>query len=193
MVIVEMNLIMNIIQIVVSVIAIIFAIYIPIQIMQFQRYTNLASTYMSFDFAHAFQSVIEFYFKDCDCDVDKIPEEYNKRFYSDFEKLKSGKIDKEDVLHYQRRMLCDFFYELESCRASSMRLKKMIKKDWTISEAYVCRILIFMNKAVGDNPDIMMDISCVKNQHIPKVKGISEYLNRLYDELKNEKKWMQVR
>ena len=161
--------------------------------MNFQRYTNLSSTYMGFDFAHAIQSVIEFFYKDCECDVDRIPEEYNKRFYSDFEKLKARKIEKEDVLHYQRRMLTDYFYELESCRESSFRLSKMIKKDWTTSEAYVCRILVCMNKAVGDNPDIMMDISCVKNQRIPKVKGISEYLNRLYNELKNEKKWMQVR
>ena len=183
----------DIISLFIALITLIMTIRIPIWIMQFQRYTNLASTYMSFDFAHAIQSVIEFFYKDCECDVDRIPEEYNKRFYSDFEKLKARKIEKEDVLHYQRRMLCDFFYELESCRASSLRLNKMIKKDWTISEAYVCRILVCMNKAVGDNPDIMMDISCVKNQRIPKVKGISEYLNRLYNELKNEKKWMQVR
>lgn len=35
--------------------------------------------------------------------------------------------------------------------------------------------------------------SNIKHQHVPKVKGISEYLNRLYNELKNEKKWMQIR
>ena len=31
--------------------------------MNFQRYTNLSSTYMGFDFAHAFQSVIELQIK----------------------------------------------------------------------------------------------------------------------------------
>ena len=59
------ELILNIVQIVISVVAIIFAIYIPIRIMEFQRYTNLSATYMGFDFAHAFQSVIEFFYKDC--------------------------------------------------------------------------------------------------------------------------------
>ena len=161
--------------------------------MNFQRYTNLSSTYMGFDFSHALQSVIEFFYKDCECDVEKIPEEYSKRFYSDFERLKLRKIDREDVLHYQRRMLTDYFYELESCRASSKRLRKMIKMDWTTSEACVSRILICMNKAVDENPDIMMDISSIKHQHVPKVKGISEYLDRLYNALKDEKKWMQVR
>ena len=183
----------DIISIVISVATLVFTICIPLQIMKFQRYTNLMTTYESFEFAHAFQCVIDFFYKDCDCDVDRIPEEYNKRFCSDFEKLKARKIEKEDVLHCQRRMLTDYFYELESCRASSFRLSKMIKKDWTTSEAYVSRILICMNKAVDDNPNIMMDISNIKHQHVPKVNGISEYLNRLYNELKNEKKWMQIR
>ena len=128
------ELILNIVQIVISVVAIIFAIYIPIRIMNFQRYTNLSTTYMGFDFAHAIQSVIEFFYKDCECDVDRIPEEYNKRFYSDFEKLKARKIEKEDVLHYQRRMLTDYFYELESCRKSSFRVSKMIKKERTFKK-----------------------------------------------------------
>ena len=180
------------ISVVIAFITLIVTISIPIQIMKFQRYTGLMSTYMSFDFAHAFQSVITFFYKDCECDVEKIPEEYKKRFNSDFDEVNNEK-DKSNILHYQRRLLNDYFLELEMCRESSWVLRRKIRKDWTISEAYVCRILIFMNKAVGDNPDIMMDISCVKNQHIPKVKGISEYLNRLYDELKNEKKWMQVR
>ena len=189
----KIELIMDVIQIIISVIAFIFAVYIPIRIMKFQRYTNLSAIYMSFDFAHSFQSVIEFFYKDCECNVDKIPEEYYQRYYSDIEKLKAGKIDKEDVLHYQRRMRVDYFYELESCRTSSKRLNKMVKKDWTTAEAYVSRILICMNKAVDDNPDIMMDISSIKYQYVPKVKGVSEYLNRLYNELKTEKKWMQVR
>ena len=82
----KMELIMSVLQVVLAMIAIICAIYIPIRIMNFQRYTNLSTTYMGFDFAHAIQSVIEFFYKDCECDVDRIPEEYNKRFYSEIVK-----------------------------------------------------------------------------------------------------------
>ena len=178
---------------VLSLIAVILAIYIPISIMNYQQYTNLWNVYMSFDFAHAFQSVIQFFYEDCERDVERIPDEYYKRYLSDIENLKNGKIQKEDVLHYQRRMLTDYFYELECCRVSSPRLKKIIQQDWTQSEAYVCRILICMNKAVDDNHEIMMDISSIKHQHIPKTKGISEYLARLYNELKDEGRWMDVR
>ena len=73
-----------------SIATLVCTIIIPIRIMNFQRYTNLTSTYMGFDFSHALQSVIEFFYKDCECDVEKIPEEYSKRFYSDFKRLKSG-------------------------------------------------------------------------------------------------------
>ena len=188
-----MEFVKDYLPVVISIFSFVVAIFIPIRIMHYQRYTNLSEIYMSFDFAHAFQSVITFFYKDCKCDVDKIPEEYNKRFHSDLESLKTRKINKEDVLHYQRRLLVEYFYELDSCRASSRRLRKMIKKDWTTAEAYVSRILICMNKVVGENPNIMMDISSIKHQHIPKVKGISEYLDRLYNELKDGKKWMQIR
>lgn len=183
----------EVIGLIISVITLVFTVLIPIRIMKFQRYINLSSLYMGYDFAHAFQSVIDFYYYDCECDVKRIPEKYYKRYKEDFDNLKDHKIEKEYVLHYQRRLLTDYFYELESCRSSDTILRKMIKKDWTQSEAYVLRILICMNKAVDENPEIMKDISQIKNQRIPKVKGVSEYLFRLSKELRNSKPWMEVR
>ena len=41
-----------------SIATLVCTIIIPIRIMNFQRYTNLTSTYMGFDFSHALQSVI---------------------------------------------------------------------------------------------------------------------------------------
>ena len=73
----KMELIMSVLQVVLAMIAIICAIYIPIRIMDFQRYTNLSTTYMGFDFAHAIQSVIEFFYKDCECDEAR----YNRQEY----------------------------------------------------------------------------------------------------------------
>ena len=100
------------------------------------------------------------------------------------------KIKIEDMLHYQRRLLSVYFYELECCRVSSRKLRKMTKKDWTTSESYVLKILICMNKVVDEQ--IKKDISEIKHQRIPKVKGISEYLCRLSTELKDGKSWMQL-
>lgn len=53
------------ISVVIAFITLIVTISIPIQIMKFQRYTGLMSVYMSMEFAHALQCVINFFYKDC--------------------------------------------------------------------------------------------------------------------------------
>ena len=181
---------LDIISVIIAFITLIVTISIPWQIMKFQRYTNLTAMYMNSEYGYAFQQVIEFFHDACGCDVERIPEEYIKRYNSDFEKLKNNKITSEDVLHFQRRQLSIYFYELECCRASDWRLRRMVKKDWTVSESYVLRILICMNQVVEEK--IKKDISPVKHQHIPRVKGLNEYLVRLIKELKDAKPWMQM-
>lgn len=175
----------------ISIVTLIVTISIPIQIMKFQRYTALMSTYMSFDFAHAFQSVITFFYKDCECNVEKIPEKYKKRFNSDFDEVNNEK-DKSNILHYQRRLLNDYFLELEMCRESSWVLRRKIRKDWTTSEAYVCKILVYMNKAVDEDPEMFMNISSIKYERMPRVKGMCEYLTRFYNALRKESRTMQL-
>ena len=153
--------------------------------MKFQRYTSLSSTYMSM------QCVIAFFHHDCGCDVEKISKKYRERFDDDF----SGDwrdIEINKTLHYQRRLLNDYFLELEMCRELSWYLRKIIRKDWTTSEAYVCKILVYMNKAVDENPEMFMDISSIKYERMPKVKGLSEYLARFYNALRKESRNMQL-
>lgn len=181
----------ELITILLSAITLFFTIVIPTRIMKFQRYTNLMATYESFDFAHAFQSVIDFFYKDCDCDVGKIPGEYKKRFKKDFEELGKCK-EISNILHYQRRLLNDYFMELEMCRESSCFLRKKISKEWTTSEAYVCKILVYMNKAIDEDSEMFMDISSIRHERMPKVKGLSEYLIRFYNALKSESSKMKL-
>lgn len=182
----------DIISILIAIITLVMTILIPVRIMKYQHYTGLASIYMSYDFAHAFQSVIEFFYNDCGCDVEKIPEKYYERYDRELDELRKGNFEPADVLHYQRRYLNDFFLELELCRKSSRTLKKIISKNWTTSEAYVAKILMYMNKAVDDNPNTFMDISSVRHEPMPKVKGLSQYLRHFYESLKDEDRWMQL-
>lgn len=49
-----------------------------------------------------------------------------------------------------------------------------------------------MNKAVEEDPEMFMDISSVKYERMPKVKGLNEYLSRFYNTLRRESKSMQV-
>lgn len=78
------------------------------------------------------------------------------------------------------------------CRESSWILRKKIKRDWTNSEAYVCKILVYMNKAVDEDSEMFMDISSIKYERMPKVKGLSEYLIRFYNALRKESRNMQL-
>ena len=185
----------SIATLIVTFIALIVAVFIPTRIMKYQRYTNLIGTYMSLDFAHAFQSVIAFFCDDCGRDVERIPAEYKKRFESDMERVMrhddSGDIT--NVLHYQRRYLNNYFLELEMCRRSSWTLSRIIRKDWTANEAYVTRILIFMNDAVDNDPEMFKDISCIQDERLPRVRGMNEYLRSLQGILQNESRWMQPR
>lgn len=179
----------------ISLAALIAAIVIPVRIMNYQRYAGMHANYMSFEFAHALQSVISFYDEDCSGDVECIAGCYRDRYFQDMAELKnqsgqdSGKqnnrIELTDVLHYQRRYLTNYFYELEVCRRSSWVLRRQIRNDWTHNEAYVLKILVYMNQAVEENPDIFKDISSIKYEPMPHLKGLSLYLINLYNELKD--------
>lgn len=175
----------------VSIATLIFAVCIPMRIMKYQQYTNLVGAYMSFEFAHAFQSVIDFFCDDCGSDVERIPEAYRTRF--DHDMNSDNNVALSDRLHYQRRYLTCFFFELEICRRSNRALDRIIRKDWTKSEAFVMRILICMNDAVDNDKEIFKDISSIKRERLPRTKGINEYLRSLQEILQNESRWMQPR
>lgn len=174
-----------------SIITIIVTIYIPIRIMKFQRYNDLASAYRSIEFGHAQQCVIDFFYRDCNCDVNRIAQKYTERFNSDFEKLKQGKIEPQNVLHYQRRLLNNYYTELEINRKSDLCIKKLIQNEWTTQNADIVKIIVYMNKAAENNPNIFMDISPIKYERMPRVKGMSKYLVSLYNFLKSSKKWIK--
>lgn len=185
----------DVIQICLALVTLIVTINIPIQIMKFQRYQNLVSTYMSFEFAHAFQSVIHFFHDDCNCDIEQISSEYKKRFEKEMKSV--TKSDENNtgnlgaILHYQRRFLNTFFLELEMCRESSWILHKRIIKDWTSNEAWVVKILIYMDKAVEEDKEMFQDISCIRYERMPKTKGMCEYLEKFYHAMKKQPGFMR--
>ena len=184
----------DILTLVVSLVTLFVTFSIPIQIMKFQRYTGLMSTYMSLEFAHAYQSVINFFHDDCACDVEMIPQKYKERYDKDFKKLRDEDVDfnLQNALHNQRRFLNDYFVELDMCRESSFFLRCRIHKEWTTNEAWVAKILIYMNKAVDNDDELFKDISCIKYEKMAKAEGLSRYLEKFYNALKSQSPKMQV-
>lgn len=172
----------------ISLVALVVTVCVPIQIMKYQRYLNLMAIYMGIDVAHALQCIIDFFHDDCACDVGKISVTYKNRFKNDFNP--KNRIDASNILHYQRRLLNDYFFELEMCRESSWLLRRKIEKSWTSSEAWVVKILIYMNSAVDSDPEMYKDISCIKSERVPQTKGLNTYLEKFYDDLRNGKRWL---
>lgn len=197
--------VMTLIQTICSVFAVFLACYIPEKIKWNQFYSNLISEYRSYDFAIAVQGVVEFFTLDCDSDVTKIPEKYKERFMKEIygfkgeelnEKIDKKKLlqkDSEKTLHFQRRLLTQFYWELDSCLKSSFIGARHVKKDFTRGESNIIKILYFMNEAV-DNDEILYKDICFDERlpTIKRAKGINKSLVHLSEELKNTKRYIEV-
>lgn len=201
---------MTLIQTICSVLAVILAWYIPKKIKWDQFYSNLISECRSYDFAVAVQGVVEFFTLDCKSNVSAIPEKYRERFMKEsygiqeplpktlddlkeIDKKNLLQKDSDKTLHFQRRLLTQFYCELDSCLKSPFVGSKQVKKDFTKGESKILKILFFMNEAVDNDELIYKDIRFDERiSSMKRAKGINKSLVHLYDELKNSKRYIEV-
>ena len=221
---------LDIIQCIFAFVACVLAWLIPKKIMWEQSYSTLIADYRSYDFAIAVQGIVEFFAVDCGSNVDKIKEEYERRFVRDvygldLDKDLNGKFSVEKVkeklnekktavnnqqetdvaekciepnqkspelcLHYQRRLLAQFYYQLDLCANSHFIRKKRIYRDFTKGETNLVRLLFLMDRAVDESDVLFKDISC--DERVPrKAKGMNHYLADIYRVLKNSKPHMET-
>ncbi|MCQ2587549.1 MAG: hypothetical protein MJ174_05480 [Treponema sp.] len=158
-------------QLIVGIITLLVTIYIPVAIMNYQNYNNLTSMYMHLEFGQAIQAIVDFFHDDCNCDVSLISQKYAEKLHN------NGK-----TLHEYRRLLNNYFWSLEMCRKSSILLSHKIKKEFTNREAWIIKVLIYMNKAI-DEEEMFKDISSIRYGKIHKVNGINKYLLSLSNSL----------
>lgn len=186
------------IQTIFSVLGFFVAVFIPVWIMRNQRYENLLQAYMENDFAEAVKGITDFFKNDCNSDVNQIAAAYKKRFEEDFKKSNKESDDKSEctketsqILHHQRRLLNNFFWGLNSCAKRNPFLRYKIKNEFTRNEAYICKILIYMNAFADSNPEIFKDVSDIKYEPMPKVNGMNNSLKNIYEILKNQNRWIK--
>ena len=201
----------GIIQCFLSILACILAWIIPEKIKWEQKYNSLCDVYRSTEYGAAIQAIVDFFVFDCSKDVSKIHSEYRKRFIHDFYTnlkddtqevsledcrkvyLKKDVTDNSKILHYQRRLLVQFFYEIDLCANSIFIGKRRIGKDYTSKEADILKILFFIDEAIKDDPVLMKGISSFESIPPPEhVKGINKGISRLYHLLKKSKREMEV-
>lgn len=168
-----------------------FAIYIPRKISWEQFYNSLISEYRSVEFGKAMQNVIQFYTKNCNNSVSRIKVEYEKRFKKEIEDLE---IIADHSLHYDRRLLSQFFVDLEKCADTRWYYigKKRVIRDFTTGTKKLVEILYFMDRAMEESPLLYKEIRI--NERIPKstrLKGMNKHLAHMNEILKNSKKYME--
>ena len=204
----ELSNILSLIQIIVGVAACGLAIYIPEKIKWEQRYSQLLSDYRSYDVAAAVQGIVQFFVNDCRRDVSNIKMEYERRFKAEVEdagklnsankqkglELPNGSISNDQNLHYQRRLLNAYFYELNECAKRRFLIgKKRVGRDFTKKEANIIKILYFMNAAAGESDLIFKDIST--DERVPKSRrlhGMDKAIVSVYEILEDSKRYIDV-
>ena len=188
----ELSNILSLIQIIVGVAACGLAIYIPEKIKWEQRYSQLLSDYRSYDVAAAVQGIVQFFVNDCKRDVSNIKREYERRFKAEVEDDNS--ISNDQNLHYQRRLLNAYFYELNECAKRRFLIgKKRVGRDFTKKESNIIKILYFMNAAAGESDLIFKDIST--DERVPKsrrLRGMDKAIVSVYELLEDSKRYIDV-
>ncbi len=183
--------ILSLIQIIVGVAACAIAIYIPEKIKWEQRYSQLLSDYRSYDVAAAVQGLVQFFVNDCNRDASKIKREYERHFKNEVENASS--VSNDQNLHYQRRLLNAYFYELNECAKRRFLIgKRRVGRDFTKNEANILKILYFMNRAGEESGLIFKDIST--DERVPKsrrLKGMNKAIAQVYEILKDSKSYME--
>lgn len=166
----------------IPIVSLFVAIYIPKKIAWEATYNSLISEYRSIEFGEAFQEILNFFVDDCHKDVDLIKIKYEARY----------KLDPK--IHYQRRLLAQFFVELDKCASTVPWFigKKRVQRDFTTGTRDMLKIIYFMGKVVDESKILMRDMSC--DARIPNsshVKGQNQKLAHLYEKLKGTKKYMR--
>lgn len=155
--------ILAIIQTILSVLALIAAVYIPEKIKWEQTYSALLSDYRGYDFAAAVQGIIDFFVVNCKRDIERIPLEYNRVAAN------SSCLSNDQNLHFQRRLLAQFYWQLNECSKSFFIGKKRVKKDFfSRKEANLLRIIYFMDKAIDDDENGVLFKEISSFEHVPK-------------------------
>ena len=184
----------DVITILSTLVSVVVAIWIPYKIKWEQQYSGLLDDYRSMDYAIAFQGIIEFFAVECEGDVERIPQCYREHFIREITE-KRGEINKDNCLHFQRRLLAQFFWQLNECAKSRAIGKRRVMRDFTASEAKLLKILIYIGDAIDNDDDnvLFKDISSDARVKKPEhLHGQNKALGQLYYVLKNSRRFMDV-
>lgn len=182
---------LTVIQTISSLAACILAFWIPKKIKWEQIYSQLLTDYCGYDFGAAVMGIVLFFHNDCKNQIENIQKCYKKRFASDFYGTDDNKtsISNDKNLHLQRRLLVQFYCQLDLCARSIFIGKRRVQKDFSSKEANLLKILYYMNEAANEEP-IFLDISTDERIRNDK-NGINSYISHIYILLKGAPEYIR--
>jgi hypothetical protein len=163
-----------------SFIAVILAVSIPFRIMVNQLYSDLVRDYRSTEMGAAVLAVFHFFVYDCKNDVSNIHGEYIKKYNEQIRNHPFEKIDFSRTLHFQRRLLSQFYTDMAELYWGHkfFDLSKRKLKNWfTPSEVKLLGILLYMVNPAKEVFVQADDITEPPDDDTP----MNRLLKRLYD------------
>jgi hypothetical protein len=163
--------------------ALIAAVWIPRQIMVNQLFADLVKEYRSTEMGAAVFSVFHFFVKDCGKDVGHIAAVYEKKYNQQIrDPLKAGtKPDYDNALHFQRRMVSQFYSDMARLRYDRRFIKLSAKdmKFWfTPKEVQLFAILLHMVKPASSVFEDSGTVSEPPQDEVP----MNDLIYKLYEE-----------
>ena len=137
-----------------------------------QEWSTLMAEYRSPQFGEAVKSITDFFVNDCQKELKRVEKEYIEIFEKEQKKIKRGTMKSEDCLHFKRRLLAQYYYQVWYCikigetfgdLSGSTELEHFFNKN----EMNLIAIVHSMNKAAGkpkcfiklvDNPELKSDL-----------------------------------
>ena len=178
----------NILTLGIAALALLAAIYIPRRVMISQIYEGLIADYRSSEMGGAILAIFRFYNKDCERNVSKIAaaykEKYNDQIEKKFQKGKEQEIDFSKTLHFQRRLVAQFYYHMALLRYDHrfIRLPTRYMKIWfTSSEVKLLGIILHM---VEPARKVFEDAGEVPPPYEDEVP-MNKLIYKLYEEVRN--------
>jgi hypothetical protein len=149
-----------------------------------QIFADLVSDYRSPEMGGAILSIFHFFVHDCKNDISNIDDEYEKKYKEQIKsKINSTeKIDFSKTLHFQRRLIAQFYFQLASLRYDYFfgRLSRKQLQIWcTPSEVKLLIIILHMAEPASKTFEEAGDIPEPPEDEVP----MNDLIYKLYQEI----------
>jgi hypothetical protein len=165
-----------------SLLAIGLAFFIPRRIMVNQMYSDLVREYRSTEMGAAIVAMFHFFGHDCKNDVSNIHREYIKRYKKQIGNKPPEDIDFSKTLHFQRRMLSQFYSDMAMLYYEHRIFglsKRKLKYWFTPNEVKLLGLLLYMVEPAKERFIQADDVTDAPDDDTP----MNHLIKRLYDEV----------